>query len=301
MATPSDKSFAEKLSKATGLKPDVIRAWARAEGAYAPNGTGGYNFLNLRAKGGGSSYSGVQLAGVSSNGFAQFRNEDDAVAETAHWINTMPNYAGIRASTKVGSKTQIAAIAASPWDAGHYDGGRKLLDAFKAVTGLPFGPQDPGAFGIPGTDSVGRWIDDKLGGIPSPGDVAKGVGGALVPDAVEGAAATAVDIGREIFDPQNWLRVGFIVGGGVLVLGGVVLLARAVGAPVPVGGPAGMAAQLATRTGGKMEAAAREANGGRLPTAREGVKRKTTKVYLPGDEPRRRSSSGSGPSDDVPF
>lgn len=131
--------FVVGLSKLTGLDPRVLVAWTVQEGDYAPNGTGGFNFLNLRPKTGGTSYSGVPLAGVSSGNFAQFNNAADAATETAYWLNNMPNYSGIRAAAGKGTPaTQIAAIAASPWDQSHYGGmgGINLKNTFVKLFSL---------------------------------------------------------------------------------------------------------------------------------------------------------------------
>lgn len=233
------KQFIDQLSAATGLNKDVVSAWVLIEGAFTSHGTGGFNYLNLRAKGGGAGYSGVPEPSASPNGFAQFGSVEDAVTETAYWINQFSNYAGIRASTKLGPQSQIAAIAASPWDAGHYNGGRSLLAAYQQTT-----------------HKGSSWISGVTGAVTSAvGSAASGANGIArhIPGVAqaEGVAQGAADAAKGtahffewIFNPTNWLRVGYVLAGGVLVGAGVVLMAKSVGASValpsmPSGGSSG--------------------------------------------------------------
>ncbi len=168
------EEFSAKLAKATGLDVNVVRAWVFAEGAFTKRGTGYFNYLNVRPKPGGTSYSGVQLAGVSLGNFQRFRSVDDAVRETAYWINTMGNYAGIRAAIKApGSESQraggqITAIVRSPWDAGHYGGGKALAQLW-ADFRLKGGPSFKGIAGLPGAH--GGVVDDAKAKITGLGDV----------------------------------------------------------------------------------------------------------------------------------
>jgi hypothetical protein len=125
--------FAAGVARATGLKPDVVAAWVQAEG----NGGGTNNWLNVRpGVGKTKGFSGVPIT-ASSSGFANFSSVDDAVKETAYWINLMGNYGGIKAARKSSAGAQITAIASSPWDAGHYAAGGKrgqgLLNAYNSV------------------------------------------------------------------------------------------------------------------------------------------------------------------------
>lgn len=129
-STPTTSSdprsqFVSLLAQRTKLDPRVVAGWAAAEGGDAPGGTGGYDYLNVRANH-GKSYSGVPLAGVSPAGFQRFRNPEDAATETAYWLNRMPNYSGVRASVGKGAQAQLDAIKSSPWDAGHYGNGLSL-------------------------------------------------------------------------------------------------------------------------------------------------------------------------------
>lgn len=111
-------SFASALAAATGLSPTVTAAWVRAEN----NGGGPNNWLNVSAGSGGKGYSGVaEIAGKGQ--FAGFSSPASALTETAYWINQMSNYAGIKSAAGGSPQSQIDAIMASPWDAGHYSNG----------------------------------------------------------------------------------------------------------------------------------------------------------------------------------
>lgn len=213
-------NFAYMLAQQTGLNANVIKAWAEVENSYAPNGTGHYNFLNVRPSGTGGSYSGVPLAGVSSGNFQEFGSLADAVTETAHWINKFGNYSGIRASASQSPASQIAAIAASPWDSGKYAGGGSIVSRYNSLTGSGGGIVS-GLESLPG-QAAGA-VNSGLRHIPGVAQVEGGVSAAS--DAVSGTAGAI----SWLSDWNNWLRIGYILGGGVLVLGGVILLARSVG------------------------------------------------------------------------
>lgn len=136
-------SFIQQVAQATGLQPGVVAAWVRAEsGAQGSGAYGGFNYLNLTAKG-SAGWSGVPITGsYASNGgtgnFATFGSVDDAAAETAWWIQHMSNYSGIRATAGKPAPVQLAAIARSPWDAGHYGGnGQNLVGAYNAESKNP--------------------------------------------------------------------------------------------------------------------------------------------------------------------
>lgn len=193
-AAAAKAAFVANLSKLTGLSTKTVQTWVAAEGADAANGTGGYNYANVRARPGSpTGYSGVSYAGVSSAGFAQFRSPADAARETAYWIEAMPNYQGIRTAAGKGVAAELAAIARSPWDQNHYAdstgrAGAKLVTALKATGG--------GGGGITGaiTGAVGG-VTGAVGGIVhdlNPANVAGDVAGA-VGGAVSGAATTVVE------------------------------------------------------------------------------------------------------------
>lgn len=212
-------AFVDRLAAATGLDRRVVAAWVRAEGAYTSGGTGGYNFLNVRARAGGKGYSGVAIS-RSSGGFAKFGSLDAAVRETSFWINRMPNYAGIRSSVDKGPAAQLAAIARSPWDANNYAGGRGLTKNYAAVnkgdggfdwgglagdvalgaTGIPGrvvkaalegDPSElvPGFGDIPGTDTSPAGLLGKALGLPGINNVTEAIGRLVLAVVVLGLAA----------------------------------------------------------------------------------------------------------------
>jgi hypothetical protein len=159
-ANAARDSFARGVAAKTGLSIAVIHAWMNAEGAYARNGTGHFNYLNLQP----SSNAGVP-EGRSPGGFATFRNVDDAVTATVNVLR-QPNMRPILNARNANDRAQIQAIAASPWDANHYRGkggtiGSTLLAAYRSVVGS--GPITPGAAsvigtGLPGLPDVGGYI-----------------------------------------------------------------------------------------------------------------------------------------------
>lgn len=125
--------FIVAVSQASGLDPRVVTSWVTQEGAYADNGTKGFNFLNVKPTSQGTSYSGVPIT-VSKGGFEQFRTVEDAIAETANRLN-QPFARGILAAgadPKATPKAEIAAIAGTGWDAAHYGGtgGSNLVNKF---------------------------------------------------------------------------------------------------------------------------------------------------------------------------
>src|SRR3954451_20460579 len=96
---PPETQFVARVAALTGLDPRVVRAWVAVEGAYAPGGTGGFNYLNIRE---GTSKSGVPIAGTTQRGFAHFKNAYDAATETAYLINHLAVHLGIRRAAKMG-------------------------------------------------------------------------------------------------------------------------------------------------------------------------------------------------------
>ncbi len=135
---PAAEVFVAGVAQKTGIDPRVLVAWIDAEGAYAHNGTGGFNYLNIHSsKTPTRGYSGVQLAGYTSGSFPQYRSVQDAITETSYWINNFSNYAGIRtaARQKRSPGVQIAAIAASKWDRDQYGGvgGPRLRSVFSQI------------------------------------------------------------------------------------------------------------------------------------------------------------------------
>lgn len=80
----------------------------------------------------------------------------------------------------------------------------------------------------------GMGNDPSLAGVTGLGDVAKGIG-----TIAEAVAKTAVWLGNA----KNWVRVGYVAGGGVLVLMGLTIVAR----PLVNGTPAGQVAKKAVK------------------------------------------------------
>lgn len=276
--------FVQGLAQATGLDPKVVAAWVDAEGAYSASGTGGFNFLNVRAKG-ARGYSGVPIPTTSSGGFAQFYSVGDAVQETAYWINQMPNYATIRSATHLRPRSQLAAIAASPWDTGHYGGGRKLYDAYASII-------KPGGHWL-GIDwgKVNTYFDPGGGaGLPDPAKPVIQAG-----KTVQSSAEAVGNAASFAFNPTNWLRIGYILGGGVMVLLGAVLLAKSVGA-LNVSGPAAPVLDLG---GGKPG----DGQGPIAGQSRTAQRRAGFKSNVPPRRPKRGEpgSTKLAPGDTIPF
>ncbi len=130
--------FINSLNAATGLDKSVLAAWVgRENGAY--NNALGLTFQR------GSSVPVGQYIG-SNTYLGKFTSQTQAATETARWINTFPQYAGIRNAAKSGTPAQQAlAIVNSPWRTG-------------STTGDPYYRQgfiDAGILGASGTPSGG--------------------------------------------------------------------------------------------------------------------------------------------------
>lgn len=182
-------TFVNEVAKQTGLDPRVVEAWTIAEGAYAPNGTGHYNFLNLRHY----APSDVGVVGQSGGGFDQFGSLDSAIASTVARIKQpfLARFLDPVIKKRGTPNEQLRAIAASGWDAGHYIGryggssivGGKLYSDFAskygaaALGGKPETQPLPAAGGGASSDQtklhVGNpldwpgeitgWIESKVG------------------------------------------------------------------------------------------------------------------------------------------
>lgn len=312
----SEQTFINDLAKDTGLDPKVILAWVTVEGAYAAGGTGGYNFLNIHES---TSRSGVPLAGTSPKGFAQFHSAGQAAQETAWWINNMTNYRGIKTSASLSPQSQLAAIAASPWDSSHYGGGKKLFAEYASIVtgtggsiisdiakGLTKATQvitgaggNPVELGI-GAANAGAGL---AGDIPVVGPVLKASA-----DTAQGVATLANDTGKVlgfIFNPEDWLRIGYILAGGILALGGLFVLARSVGAVQSAAALAFPEGTLITQAASKAGVAA--AQPAARPEPRQRAPRTRTRtVYVMDEEAERRErvrrrSAAAQPSNDIPY
>lgn len=132
------QQFIAEVSRQSGVDPGVVDYWTTREGAYAPHGTGGLNFLNLRP------YKGDPYAGVSPGGFEQFHDLPSAVQATVRRIKQPFLQQFLAPALGKGPDAQWDAIATSGWDAGHY--GR---------TGLGNGSPAAPAASTPARDLVG--------------------------------------------------------------------------------------------------------------------------------------------------
>ena len=205
--------FVNSVAQQTGLDPRVVYTWTVAEGAYAPGGTGHYNYLNLRP------YPGDPYSGVSSGNFEQFSNVNDAITATVRRIN-QPFALVIRQSIGKPPVQQLQAIGQSAWDAGHYlrngQVGGKLIADFTSRYGQGALGGKPQSQPLPGAGAGASGDQTKL---PGPGSVLN----FLTPDWL---------------NVHNTLRALQVVAGAVLVMVGLYLLARQVGlaftAPSPV-------------------------------------------------------------------
>lgn len=109
-----EASFVAAVVAGTGLQNAVVTAWVACESGWGTSKPGS-NYLNI---GPGRSYPSVSAA----------------AAATVQQITTSPNYTGIvAAAATANGGAQIAAIKASPWDAGHYSNG--CLDSAYASLG----------------------------------------------------------------------------------------------------------------------------------------------------------------------
>jgi hypothetical protein len=159
--TDNAERFARGVAQGTGLQLDVVRAWAAIESAWGRgNRPGQYDLGGPRA----FNFANWNITG--SNGDTAFPSLASSI--TRHvWQLHRPSYAGVIASVGKTAADQIAALAASPWAAGHYGGpgGPALLATYRAVTSttpatgesLPPGSYTPassssddGFLGIPG-------------------------------------------------------------------------------------------------------------------------------------------------------
>lgn len=208
-------AFAKAVSAATGIDPRVVIAWAQAEGAYAPNGTGHWNYLNLRPAGGD-----VGVAGVSSGNFDQFKDLASAEASTINrikqpflWQDTQaPPGLGAVIAAHGSPAQEIAAIGRSGWDIGHYGSppGSKLLGDFTQL----YGTKAAGAPPVTSSQAI------------APG----GTTGGSITSSIPGVG-TIEGIGAGISRFVNFVtsvRLIELIGGLALVIVGLVILGKAI-------------------------------------------------------------------------
>lgn len=207
-AQNEEAQFSNAVAKDTGLDPRVVWSWASLEtGGNAI----GHNWLNIRP------YPGDPYIGVSPGGFEEFRSVQDAITATERRIR-QPFAGPILSSRGEPPAAEIAAIASTGWDAGHYGGpgGPSLLAEFKKL----FPTADPGTFS--GNPTTGVMSGQTTGG-----------GG---PFGVVGAVS---GLGEGIWSwfTSHLLRLGLLLAGGALIIIGVLLVARSAGAtPAAVAG-----------------------------------------------------------------
>ncbi len=217
---PYQAQFVVDVSHATKIDPRVVLAWTEQENADAPNGTGGFNYLNLRPE------QGDPYAAVSSGGFEQFASEADAVTATVHRLGEPFAKPILTDVTKRTPRQEIAAIASTGWDSSGYGGpgGPKLAAKFADIftpAGLDTSYTSPAeAKGIVDTAGTGSsYSGFGVGNFPightTPGDVAGGIAHAI---------ASPFELAGKIWDaisnPELWLRIGIgIAGVALIVLG----------------------------------------------------------------------------------
>lgn len=234
--------FAILLAARTGLSPRVTIAWIHAEEPASANPSErGHNWLNVGVgspggpKGAGYGWSGIKLKGTGNPGYT-FNSTNDAVTETAWWINNMSNFATIKRSAGESDANQLSTIAMSPWDASHYGGGANLTGSYNAETG---------AGGSSALGNVSGWLS-------SAGSAAGGIataGGALNPindiiDAGKAGISTAKFLGI-LTEKSFWIRTAFVMIGLVFGVVGLIFLFESTSFGKSVTQSAGSAAMMA--------------------------------------------------------
>jgi hypothetical protein len=217
---PTDEQqFIAGVSAQTGIDPRVLVAWIQQEGAYAPGGTGGHNYLNLRP----DPASDVGVSSVSPGRFDQFATVQDAIASTVARLK-QPFAAPILSAAKshASPAQEIGAIASTGWDADHYggSGGPNLQATFAQLFGQ-------GQLGSAYQGSGSAAEAAITGNIPT--NIGK------AEKAISGAAGSFGDLFSFL---TSW-RFAEVVGGALLLLVGLVLLGRQFGVQPPVRVPVG--------------------------------------------------------------
>lgn len=228
---PGEGKFIVAVSQSSGLDPRVVASWVSQEGAYADNGTKGFNYLNVKPTASGTSYSGVPIT-VSSGGFEQFRTVEDAIKETADRLSQpfAKKIIAAGADPNATPKTEIAAIADTGWDAAHYggSGGPNLANKFLSQWGtaaLDNPSLPPGKITI-SPDFTGQ------GASVVPADQAAQAK-PYTPGSGDGPASALSAFGQSFFGSTG-KRILEVVGGAALLLLGVKLLASAGVSPARV-------------------------------------------------------------------
>jgi hypothetical protein len=282
-----EQQFVNAIVAQTGLDPRVVEAWVTAEGAYAANGTGGHNWLNLRHYG-----TDVGVSGQSSGGFDQFDSVGDAITSTVRRIHQpfLWAYLGPVIAAHGTPAAQISAIGTSGWDAGHYGSppGSALLRDFPGGSSAAGGPATTTPAGPGGAQ---------------PGSGGGGLGGIVTDIPVIGPVIGAVDSVGTFLKYIASVRFVELLGGIALVAIGLFILARALlqTAPVKIAG---------ATVGNFTQASAASSSQGSLETAPRRVQRRvgfesnTPSRRSQGQERRaavRRAAARAEPSEEIPF
>lgn len=218
-------TFVVNVSQQTGIDPRVLVSWIQQEGAQAQNGTGGYNYLNLRpAKGD------VGVSAVTSGGFDNFQSVDAAVQSTVNRLNN-PFARPILAAAKAKATPQqtIAVIASTGWDALNYGGpgGPNLQNTFAQQWGkdsLTKAPFPPGKINVT-PNFFGQSLNPAT---PAPKkDYGDPKNSPLLPPTSIGSFLGMLS------SADFWLRVGQVVGGAILLGMGLFLLMKQIGLAAP--------------------------------------------------------------------
>lgn len=215
------------VSAATKIDPRVLVAWVQAEGAYAQNGTGGFNYLNLRPAAGD-----VGVSHVTQGNFDNFTSVNAAITSTVNRLRN-PFAAPILATarTKPTPAQQINAIASTGWDSGHY-GGNGGVNLVNIYTSLFKNPNDHyldpsnarGVVNTAGTGSAATGASYDANNAVNDVTGAAGTAANYVVNQIPGVKEIR-SIGDAIgWIGNNWDRIAWVVGGTILVLLGFVLL-----------------------------------------------------------------------------
>lgn len=301
-----ERLFANQVAAGTGLDPRVIYAQEQAEGAYAPGGTGGLNFLNLKTATVQSL--GLPYAGSTSAGFAQFDNPNQAAQATIAEFRSPAIGITTAAPTPAG---QIAQISASPWDQTHYGGGASLRTIFAQLFGTPAltAPATTKGLNVEGGGSAADAGSIDLAG------AGKAAGAAV--NAIPGVAQikSISDAIGWLFNTKNILRVGEVLGGGALILVGVVMVGRAATSTGPAQQTSGAVRTVTrTRTVSRRSTAparraaqprtSRQVRPGETISQSSARTRRRAGFQLPADRKPRRGEPGSrrlAKGDTIPF
>lgn len=213
------EQFAFGVAQQTGLDPRFVTAWAQQETGGRANS---HNWLNLRPyhENQGGPTDDVGVIGHTSGNFDEFATVQDAITSSVHRIN-QPFARPILDAKGKSPVQEIAALASTGWDAGHYGGvgGPNLQRTFA---------------GLYGKDALGSpAVTAATGGVGPNGESQRpGAVGSVVNDpvgAVTGAAGSVEDAFKFL---TSW-RFAEIVGGFALVLVSFYLIGRQFGIAPP--------------------------------------------------------------------